>query len=260
MSGTLSTAADGERISWLERPNDDFPYYRGRPVEITPFRWWVVMLAVVAGFAVLILPPPFLRGPFGSFGAAILLFAIPLAALAWAAGSGWTAIFRRIRPMDLLIMVGFVLLNYALTVFDGTLINLLTEPTPNAAVHGSGSLDGIDRILLLARTALQLLGEEVISILPFLAILYWLVGIRGMARTPAIVIAVLVVAVLFAAAHLPTYGYNVIQTLLGVGVARIVLIIPYIITKNIWVSTGTHILYDWSNFALAMVAASGGEA
>ena len=64
------------------------------------------------------------------------------------------------------------------------------------------------------------------------------------------------VALLFAAVHLPTYGWNVIQVVLGVGVARIVLLIPYLMTKNILVSTGAHILNDWSSFTLAILAAA----
>lgn len=259
MSFTQATPREPTDLMWLERRDDDFPYYRGLPVEITPARWWVVMAAVAAGLAVLLLPPPFLRGTFGSFGAAILYFAIPLVALAWAAGPAWTAIFRRLRAIDLLIILGFVLLNYVFTFIDGYLITRFTESTANEAIGGSASLEGTARWLLFARTGLQLFGEEGMSILPFLALLYWLAGRRGMSRSWAIVIAVLITAVWFAATHLPTYGYNVVQALLGVGVARIILIIPYIITKNIWVSTGTHVLYDWSNIALVMLTAGGSE-
>ena len=260
MSDALTPPADSERFTWLERPDDDFPYYRGRPVEITPFRWWVVMAAVVVGFGALIYPRTFALNQVGAFGVTILYFALPLAALAWAAGSAWTAIFRRPRLIDLLVVFGFFLLNYVFTLIDGILINTLTETTPNEAVGGAASLAGAELWLFFARTGLQLFGEEVMSILPFLALLYWLTGRRGLSRKWAIVVSVLIVAVLFAAAHLPTYGFNVTQALLGVGVARVILIIPYIITKNIWVSTATHVLYDWSNFALAIAAGAGGDA
>ncbi len=68
-------------------------------------------------------------------------------------------------------------------------------------------------------------------------------------------LSTLLIGVLFAAVHLPSYGWNVLQVLSGVGIARLVLTIPYIITKNIWVWTGAHILNDWAFFGFALVMA-----
>jgi membrane protease YdiL (CAAX protease family) len=42
---------------------------------------------------------------------------------------------------------------------------------------------------------------------------------------------------------------------LVIGVARMVLTLPWIMTKNIWVSTGAHIINDWSLFGLALLGA-----
>lgn len=247
---------EAERFAWLERPDDDFPYYRGRPAEISPGGWWIVMLAVAVGFAILIHPPPFLRG-FGGFLATILYFALPLAALAYVAGNAWTAIFRPLRGRDFLLMIGFAILNIVVALIVGSIMINLMETTANEAAAGAGALEGGEVWLFFARTGLQLFGEEVMSILPFLAILTWLVAGRGMGRKTAIIVATLAVAVIFAAAHLPTYGWNVAQALMGVGVARIVLLLPYIMTKNIWVSTGAHILNDWMMFGVSILSAGG---
>ena len=38
-------------------------------------------------------------------------------------------------------------------------------------------------------------------------------------------------------------------------VARLILLLPYIMTKNIWVSTGAHILNDWTLFIIALLGA-----
>ena len=251
-----SPATPDQHISWLERPGDDFPYYRGDPVRISGRQWWIVMAAVVIGYAVLILPPPGFRGPVSSFVPAILFSAIPLAVLAFVAGGAWKALFRRLRWRDFLWMIAFAALNFVVAMVAGSIIAMLVETTTNEAVGGTGNLESADRLLFFARTGIQLFGEEVMSILPFLALMYWLVSVRGMGRTGAIVIATLVVALLFAAVHLPTYGWNVVQVVLGVGVARIVLLIPYLMTKNILVSTGAHILNDWNTFMLAVLAAS----
>jgi hypothetical protein len=253
---TDSPASPDQRIWWLERPGDDFPYCRGDPVRISGRQWWIVMAAVVIGYAVLILPPPGFRGPVSSFVPAILFSAIPLAVLAFVAGGAWKALFRRLRGRDFLWMIAFAVLNFVVAIIAGNIIAMLVETTANEAVASTGNLEGGEQLLLFARSGVQLFGEEVMSILPFLALMYWLVSVRGMGRTGAIVIATLVVALLFAAVHLPTYGWNVIQVVLGVGVARIVLLIPYLMTKNILVSTGAHILNDWISFTLAILAAA----
>jgi membrane protease YdiL (CAAX protease family) len=61
---------------------------------------------------------------------------------------------------------------------------------------------------------------------------------------------------LFAAEHLPTYDWNVVQALRGVGVARLILTLPYIMTKNLWVSTGAHVLNDWIIFSVSLLGTS----
>lgn len=254
MSESLPAPADAERFNWLERRGDDFPYYRGQPVEISAGQWWLVMSGVAIGYAVLILPPPFLRGSIASFVPAILYFAIPLATLAYVAGPAWTAIFRRVGIKDVLLMAGFAILNIAVTLVVGRIMISMMDTTANEAVKSVGTKTGGDVVMFFARTGLQLFGEEVMSILPCLALLTWLAGWQGMGRKPAIIVAVLLVVALFAAAHLHTYGWNVAQAVIGVGMARIVLILPYIMTKNIWVSSGAHILNDWMMFVVSLLA------
>ncbi len=77
----------------------------------------------------------------------------------------------------------------------------------------------------------------------------------GVSRRRAILAAWLATAVWFGAAHLPAYGWNVAQSFLVIGVARLVLTPAYIRTKNILVSTGAHILNDWATFTFVLVTA-----
>lgn len=101
-----------------------------------------------------------------------------------------------------------------------------------------------------------MLGEELFSILPFLAIVYVLYAKVKLSRKSSVIIAWLVVAVYFGAAHLPTYGWNVAQALLIIGVARLILTLAYIRTKNILVSTGAHILNDWFGFTFVLATSA----
>lgn len=40
-----------------------------------------------------------------------------------------------------------------------------------------------------------------------------------------------------------------------IGTARLVLTLPWIMTKNIWVSTGAHIANDWLLFSVTLFGA-----
>jgi hypothetical protein len=247
-----------ERFGWLERTGDDFPFYNGEPATISGGQWWLVMAAILAGYLILTVSNPLFAGPVIGFVPIIVFFALPLAALAYVAPRGWTAIFRRLRLRDILVMTGFALLNIFVTGIAGAILISVIDTTANPAIAGLAAQDTPARILFFAKSVPQLFGEEVLTILPFLALLGWLTARRGVGRKRAIVIAWLAVAVLFAAVHLPTYGWNVIQVIGGVGVARLVLTLPYIMTKNILVCTGAHILSDWILFGATMLVSAAG--
>ena len=70
--------------------------------------------------------------------------------------------------------------------------------------------------------------------------------------------ALLVSTLIFCAAHLPTYDWNWEQCFGVIGASRLVLTLAYTATRKLWVSTGAHILTDWTEFTLASVAASRG--
>jgi membrane protease YdiL (CAAX protease family) len=38
--------------------------------------------------------------------------------------------------------------------------------------------------------------------------------------------------------------------LVGIGFARVILTLAYIVTRNLWVSAGAHIINDWTGFFL----------
>lgn len=253
-----SVAEPADRIRWLERPADDFPYYRGRPVAIGPAGWLAVLAAVAVAFALLLpLQRAFPTGAAG-FVPALVFVGLPLAALVWAAGRGWTAIFRRLRARDVLWMVAFFLMTYAVTIVVGLIVVGFFEGQANPAGGILASFDATQRTLFFLRSAVQLFGEELFTILPFLALLWWLTR-RGVSRRAAICVASLAVAVVFALAHLPTYQWNLGQALIGLVPIRLVLLAAYLMTKNIAVSTGAHILTDFMTFGLPLLLAGTAE-
>lgn len=66
-------------------------------------------------------------------------------------------------------------------------------------------------------------------------------------------------AAIFAAIHLPTYQWHVPQAFIGLVPIRLVLLLGYLLTRNLWVSTAVHILNDWTIFGLPLLVAALGS-
>lgn len=252
---THMSAAISDRFARLEEAGRDFPYYNGLPVAISSAQWLFVLAMVVTGFLVLASPIDWPQGVFWQFIPALAMPGIPLIALAYVAPSHWKAIFGKVRGREVKLMVGFALLNIVVSMGVGALVFVLTDVTPNSATAQLGDLDTAGRIAFFAKTVPQLLGEEVITLLPFLALLQWFSKFFGMGRKGAIIGAWVTTSVIFGLIHLPTYNWNWIQCVVIIGSARMMLTLPWIMTKNIWVSTGAHIINDWLLLAMALLGA-----
>ena len=221
--------------------------------------WSVVLLALALGYCVL---AGFTFAPWTGVAAdgilrSVVFTALPLAALVWRARNGWRALFRGWRWSYFGWGVVFGVANLAFTLVIGMLAVRYLDLTPNALVHGlsDGSATGSLGLLYLG-TGIQLLGEELITILPFLFALWVATAKLGTSRKTGIVLGWLVSALLFASIHLPTYGWHLAQAFLLIGPVRLVLTLAYLKTKSIWASTIAHILNDWSMFTVAAVAGS----
>lgn len=245
---------------FLERNGTDFPFYADMPPTISGAGWIMVMVATVVGFAALGTPMPFEDNILTGWLRGAVFVGLPMVALALAAPGRWQAIFRRVAFRDVLVMFGIAILNIIVTMSIGLLFQKFGTVSNNSGIAGAADLEGARLASFFAKVALQMLGEELITILPFLAILAWLHGKAGMGRNVAVLAAWLVSAIIFGLLHLPTYDWNVVQCVVVIGSARLVLTLAYVWTKNIWVSTGAHIINDWtligSTVLLAPLAAA----
>lgn len=237
-------------------PNDDFPYYNARPVAISGAQWLFVLLMVAMGFAVLAAPIPLFRDGWGQFIPAVAFFAIPLLGLAIVAPHHWTAVFRRVGWRELLWMLAFAALNLLVSLAVGLLVMKGTGVASNPAFAILAQQGTGERALFFLKTLPQLLGEEVLTVLPLLALTWYLHSKRGWSRSRALLAAWLATAAMFGALHLPTYGWNLLQCLVVIGSARLVLTLAYLKTKNLWVSFGAHVINDWSLFGIGLLGAS----
>ena len=252
---TTPAMAPGQRLWRLEDPGRDLPFYNGLPMGLSGGQWLFVMAAVVAGFAVLVAPIPWPAGPLGAMIPALLFPLIPLAVLAHVAPGHWRVLFGTVGWRELRLMLGFALLNIVVSMSVGAIVRALADVTPNAAAAQLSGMDTAARIAFFAKTVPQLFGEEVVTLLPFLAVLTLLSAGFGVGRKAAVVGAWLISSLLFGLIHLPTYDWNLIQCIVVIGTARMVLTLAWILTKNIWVSTGAHITNDWLLFSMSLLGA-----
>lgn len=228
----------------------DFPFYAGVPRVVSPGGWLLVLLFCALGFAALITPIFPLKGQAAHWAAITLFVVAPLIGLGIAAGRDWTALFPRPRWRDVWIGLAFVPVTIASSALVGVFI-LHRGPIAGNPVNATlASLSPADLAIFLASTVPQLLGEELITVLPLLATLTLLYRGLKLPRGVAIFGAWIVSSALFAALHLPTYGWHVVQTLAVIGTARLALSLPFLITKSIWSSTVAHVTNDWLLFAV----------
>ncbi|MCA0297685.1 MAG: CPBP family intramembrane metalloprotease [Proteobacteria bacterium] len=230
----------------------DFPFYAGTPVSLSGVQWLVVLSAVALAFYLLTAPWTHPPQPWGMWIPVLLFCGVPLAALALVAGRHWTALFHRPTGRDVLLMVGIAVLNLVVTLLVGALVTSLHHGSANPLFLSLGQADATTRAMTFAAMVPQLLGEELLTILPFLALL-WCLGTRlKLQRRTAVVLAWVLSAIPFALVHLPTYQWDLMQCLLIIGSARLVLSLGYLFSRNLWVSTGAHVINDWALFGAGL--------
>jgi membrane protease YdiL (CAAX protease family) len=235
--------APADRFKRLELPDDDFPYYQGWPVWISGSQWALVLVVLAAAFGFLVVSP--LNGDYSIFITAIVFSVVPVVGLYAVAHPGWTAIFRRLTWRHFMWGVVFGLINIVVSWILGAIVSAFVGTTANAATTSITDKAAPEIVAKYASVAIQLFGEELLTILPLLALMYLFAAKMHWSRKKALVWAWIISAIIFALVHLPTYDWNIVQCLVVIGGARLILSLAYIKTKNIWVSTIAHILNDW---------------
>ncbi|MET3901180.1 membrane protease YdiL (CAAX protease family) [Devosia sp. UYZn731] len=235
----------------------DYPYYNGEPVEISPAGWLTLVASVVVAFALLV-TLPFDTIPL-VFVPAIAFTGIPLITLAAVTRGRHGALFGRFEVRDLFLMIGFGVLTVLISFVVGYALTFVTSMNVNAVADTLAAGGSSAVVTFMIRSFIQLIGEELMTILPLLAVLWVCVRKLNLSRQTGVVIAVVFSTLGFAAVHLPTYGWNFIQCFGGIGSARLVLTAAYLVTKKLWVCAGAHILNDWTEFLLPDVVQAFGH-
>lgn len=231
-------------------PPRDFPLYR----QLTATHWLIVLAFCAAGFASLLVP---IGGAnlAGKWLRALLFVALPLIGLRLVAGPTWTRFIAPPRFRDLLIGLAMVPVVMVFSFGTAFLVRAVSETAANPIGGQMAALATPDLLVFLASTIPQLLGEEIVTLLPFLAILGIAHTRLGLSRRAALALAWVISAILFGALHLPTYDWHPLQAIGIIGIARVALTLTYVLTKNLWAATITHVANDWALFAIPFVMA-----
>jgi uncharacterized protein len=221
-------------------------------------RWSVVLAVTVVGFAFFVSAPLFLQGAAGQWLSIIVFVGAPLIGLRLVAGRDWIRLFHQPTWRDVGLGLAFVPAALAVSAAVAIALSSVSETASNPVVEMLAHSPIRQTAAYMASVPLQLLGEELITVVVLLAATAALLRM-GASRRASITGGWLISAVVFGALHLPTYQWNVLQAILVIGSSRLMLTLPYLWTRNLWVSTITHVTLDGSliAFTLLAVAASG---
>jgi hypothetical protein len=222
----------------------DFPFYNGLPAALSVSGGVAILAGCTAGFAILLAAHHLIQYETGRWLGSAALVLLPIGALVLAVGPCWTSFFRRPTLRDVLLALAFVPLTIVLQIVVAIPLFLAKMGVANPLFSVVAGAKGIGIADVLARTVLQIFGEELVCILPFIVFLSSLASAQ-MSRRQAVILAWLASSALFGLLHLPTYSWHLAQALVIIGSGRLVLTASYIATKSIWASFVTHLAADW---------------
>lgn len=234
----------------IERKDTDLPFYNGKPKKISFKAWIGILLFMIFGF--IYLSSVYLPSLSQELNQWISVLVLPLSSIIGLlifTKRSWREIFRKPKSSDILIIIVFVVLTFFVANIVSNIAEqyVKLEENPSAITQDTDNTIGLF-FKMRGRDLFQLFGEEFLAILPFLALMQ--LFYRKCSRKFSLFLALLFSSIFFGLLHLPTYNWNLVQAMLLISTVRIFISLPYIITRNIWVSFLVHYIYDTIIFAI----------
>ena len=218
----------------------------------------ISLICVVFSYLFVALPQGYLLSlGIGSFELSIVQMGgfIVYAIAALMVLGGWRA-FKDLAPklpaskIPLIFFYAFVSMVFAM-VSAAFVDNLQANPIINIA-----AISPVFTVLTGLLLIFQLFIEELLAVLSFICI-YHLASKASVSSRRALVIALIISVLLAACVHIPTYNFNILQSLLVIGGARLGLGLAYAHAKNFWVAYLAHLLYDFVLITISLIAIIG---
>lgn len=156
-------------------------------------------------------------------------------------------LFKPITKQDIKTIILGVIVSLVLAISSALLLKHFNVPTATNPIHKDFQGGLMPLVIRLLKTIPQLLGEELLTLLPFLMIVKFF-SFKGLSVKKAGFIALTITSIIFGLLHLKTYNWNVVQCLLVISLARIPFTLSFMKSKNIVVPWTIHVLYDWFTF------------
>ncbi|MGO1581068.1 MAG: CPBP family glutamic-type intramembrane protease [Peptoniphilaceae bacterium] len=219
----------------------DFPFD-----DISNTRWILSMLLLFGGFLLTTITN--LENPLISYG----IFIVSSISSLFILDKKW---FKKlIKPLEIkdLFIIIFVLFS---TYFIGILVSILVSKTNMVENPITGVINNDNILKLFIIMIVQLFVEEILFVLPFLFIFN---KFKYYNRIMAIIAAWIISSIIFGALHLPTYNYNLFQSLVVISLIRFAISSAYVWRKNLALSYLIHVIYDFLILLLVLYLKNSG--
>lgn len=227
----------------FENETQDFPLYRENP-HISTGKWAVMIFSVLLTLFLIMVPLDFLS-EIGILKRLLYLI-IPLLGFGFAVDWQYGLICKKFKKGDLKLIVILFIAEFVFTILLSLALTHL-----GVAAHDNPIIAELTSVSTWLIFPLQLFGEELIKIIPFivfLAVFYKFTKNRKM----SVVIAAALTLLIFGLIHLPAYG-SIVSVLFLQGLGSVFTMYAYLKTKNIFASYAIHLLLDTTVFLIALL-------
>lgn len=236
--------------------------------KLTGKQWLIIILSNLFAYCCLVMPgihvptfltfdenqPTFLAAAFQILVVTVFLV-IQILGAQLATGKKWHQLFHLPHAKEWILAIGFFVIAYIVSVITGIISQKMFGSVSGNAAAGltmHSPHAWLTFIYLRFSSAIQIMGEEFLAVMPLLAInqlaaslhlprpIWW--GNLGS-------------ALVFALLHLSTYDYNLGYVIFGLVFTRIVLNWSFIKTHNMWISFLVHFLFDTLAFLILLLVA-----
>lgn len=223
---------DSEEFFRFENENEDFPFYNDNP-KLTKNQWMTLIIGVLVTIIFLAWPismPQYINS--------IILFLLMIIPISVVSRGKLGYLFKIPKKRDILLII-ILYIGYYLYVFVVGI--LLYKYGYDFASNEILTVD--NRELTFLGIIIQLIGEELIKVIPFLIILHELYKYNHN-RKLSFMIALTLTLILFALLHYKAYAGHLLQIFLIIGLGSIFDMFAYLKTKNVTVSYILHFMVD----------------
>lgn len=229
-------------------------------------KWLIILLANVIAYCCLIMPgiqvpeflvfdenhPTLVAAGFQILVVTVFLL-IQIIGVQIATGRKWHELFHVPHAKEWLWVLIFFIFAYIVSVLSGMVSQkLFGSVSGNAAAGLTMNTPNVGLIFIYQRfsSAIQIMGEEFLAIMPLLAVTQLVSAIH---LPHPLFWGNIASALIFSLLHLSTYDYNLGYVILGLAFTRLVLNWAFIKTDNMWVSFLVHFLFDTLAFLMLLL-------